>query len=126
MPKTEEKVMGLVEDELKKNPKVSTSDLFDKAKKASSAIGKLTLRQFHARYPLQVKRRRSQSTSKKPRRQRGGRQKAATTSNGREAVRQTLLAFASDMAAAEERKDLVKVLADVDKYVDRVMKAAAQ
>lgn len=123
MAKTEEKVMELVEDELKKNPGASTDELFEKAKKVSSSIGKLSLRQFNARYPLQVKRRKSQTSGRKTRRRGASRKKAAAAGDGREAVRHTLLSFASDLAGAQERKDLVKVLADVDKYVDRVMKA---
>jgi hypothetical protein len=41
----------------------------------------------------------------------------------RDEVRAQFLSFASDIAAAEARKDLVKVLANVDKYVDAVAKA---
>jgi hypothetical protein len=36
------------------------------------------------------------------------------------------LQFAIDIAAAEERKDLVKVLAGVDHYVDQVLKGVAK
>jgi len=123
--KTDAKVMEFVENELKKNPDVSTDELFEKAKKVSNSIGKLSLRQFNARYPLQVKRRKSQASGRKTRRRKSkSRRKAAKGGNGREAVRQIFLSFASDLTAAQERKDLVKVLADVDKYVDQVMKAA--
>ena len=41
----------------------------------------------------------------------------------REAVRAQFLKFASDITAAETRRDLVRVLANVDKYVDAVVKA---
>lgn len=126
MAKTDEKVMKFVENELNKNPDASTNELFEKAKKVSSSIGKLTLRQFNARYPLQVKRRKSQTSGRKTRRRRtGSRQKASPDAKGREAVRQVFLSFASDLTAAQERKDLVKVLSNVNKYVDRAIKAAS-
>lgn len=124
MAKTDEKVMELVESELKKNPDASTDELFEKAKKVSSSIGKLSLRQFNARYPLQVKRRKSQSAGRKTRRRRtGSRRKAPAGDSARQAVRESFLSFASDLTAAQERKDLVKVLANVDRYVDQVLKA---
>jgi hypothetical protein len=41
----------------------------------------------------------------------------------REAVRASFLKFASDLAAADARKDLVRVVAGVDRYVDEVLKA---
>ncbi len=41
-------------------------------------------------------------------------------------VRQVFLQFATDIAAAEERKDLVKVLAGVDQYVDQVLEGVAE
>ena len=129
---TDEKVMSLVEDELKKNPDASTEELYEKAKSASSAIGKLTLRQFNARYPLQVKRkaggtrrkRRGRKTAKAaPSRRRG----AASGGDGRDAVRAAFHRFATDLAAAgEDRAKLVKVLASVDSYVDDAMKATGR
>jgi hypothetical protein len=37
-------------------------------------------------------------------------------------VRQIFLQFATDIAGAEEGKDLVMVLANVDRYVDQALK----
>lgn len=131
MAKTEEKVMKFVEDQLKKNPDIDVKDLYEQAKKIKSGgVSKLSLRQFNARYPLQVKRRQSQKsggTSTKRKRSRSRRKKAARTNGAeRDAVRETLLRFASEVAGAEHRKDLVQVLAGVDKYVDEVIKAAGR
>lgn len=42
----------------------------------------------------------------------------------RDGVRQVLLSFASALVSAEERKELVAVLAGVDGYVDRALEAA--
>ena len=50
-------VMVMVEKELKAQPDMSSSELHAKVAKKHSAIGKLSTRQFHARYPLRVKKR---------------------------------------------------------------------
>ncbi len=47
-------------------------------------------------------------------------------SEPRDLVRQLFLQFATDITAAEERKDLVRVLAGVDQYVDQVFTATAE
>jgi hypothetical protein len=128
MAQTDPKVMAFVETALKKNPKIGVQELFDGAKKLSRPIGKLSKRQFHARYPLQVKRRKAPGATP---RKRGRKPAAKPTStrqrkapeSQRDAVRQAFLQFATDMAAADDRKDLVKVLAGVDRYVDLVVKA---
>lgn len=128
MAKTDNKVMKFVEDELKKKPDIDVKDLYEQAKKIKSGgVSKLSLRQFNARYPLQVKRRQSQKKggrSTKRKRSTSRRRTAPSNGKNRDAVRDTLLRFASEVAGAEHRKDLVKVLAEVDKYVDEVLKAA--
>jgi hypothetical protein len=142
---TDEKVMAMVEAELKKNPNVSVDELQAKATKINKQVSSLTARQFHARYPLQVKRRkvsgkraakpaaRKTAAKSSPRRasRRSSRKAAssapaATQGADRDAIRSAFLSFASDLAAAEERKDVVKVIAGVDKYVDRVARAASK
>lgn len=164
MANTDEKVMEMVMDELRKEPDIETSALHDRVKSVFPHIGKLTLRQFNARYPLQIKRRQTmqggkKQTPKKTRktrktrktnkaaktesttkaakktrtsktrktRKRSGprsRRAAAPAASGRDAVRHVLLGFAADLSAADDRSDVVRVLADVDGYVDRLMTAA--
>jgi hypothetical protein len=129
MPEVDERVMKFVEDALRKNPRIKLEDLYEKTIKFDRAMGKLSRRQFNARYPLQVKRRRALKAKARGGRKRGGtpsksrlkRAPSATAGSSKDAVRQVLLQFATDIAAAEERKDLVKVLAGVDKYVDQVL-----
>ena len=135
MAEVDEKVMGFVEKVLDEDPGIPLEDLFERAKEGNASIQDLSKRQFNARYPLQVKRRRSQGrrpgggTRKKGPKagvvnsRSGGRRKAP---GSREAVRQVFLQFATDITGAEERKDLVKVLADVDRYVDQALKGAAR
>ncbi|HSM05217.1 MAG TPA: hypothetical protein VK858_11340 [Longimicrobiales bacterium] len=120
MADVDPKLMAFVEAELKKSPDISTNDLFDKAKKKHPAAAELSVRQFHARYPLQVKRRMSLAKGggrRKPRR------KTRRTAR-RDAVREALLRFATDLSAAEERKDIVKLMSEMDRYVDDVLEAA--
>lgn len=131
MVAVDQKVMDFVEETLNKDPEIQLEELFRRATEVSDSIQDLTKRQFNARYPLQVKRRKSQAARKKA----GGRRKApsrpkarsrrssaAPTDGSRDAVRRAFLQFATDIAGAEERKALVKVLANVDRYVDQVMK----
>lgn len=130
MAEINEKVMEFVKETLDKSPKINLDELFERAKELSDDVAELSKRQFNARYPLQVKRRLAQATRGKGsgrktsaaarRRSRGV--AAAKAEASRVAIRQVLLRFAADLAGAEERKDLVKVLADVDRYVDEVLK----
>lgn len=145
MANADDKVMAAVESALKKDPNATVDDLFAMAKGINSSVGKLSKRQFHARYPLQVKRRsggsakpkaKKKTTARKkpaaPRRARPRAKKAAPAVNApavsapaRDSVRAIFLRFASDLAAAEARKDVVKVVAGVDRYVNDVLKATA-
>jgi hypothetical protein len=121
---TNEKVMQFVEKELGKNPNIQTAELQEKAKGVDASVGKLTLRQFNARYPLQVKRK---LAPPRPRRRRGqtARRSQGKVAGRRDAVRKVLYDFAGEVAAASEApRDLVALLADLDRYVDQALKAA--
>ncbi len=52
-----EHVMEFIISELTKDPRVSNATLFEGAKLIDKTIGELNPRQFHAKYPLQIKRR---------------------------------------------------------------------
>ena len=123
----DERVMALVETELEKNPDVSVGDLQRKATVILPDIESLSARQFHARYPLQIKRRKNRALRRIEGLAEGrgtGRGRTGGGKPDREAIRATFLRFASDLTAAEARKDLVRVLAGVDRYVDQVVRAA--
>jgi hypothetical protein len=127
MAKNEQKVMEFVEKELAANPGASTTELFEKAKKVDTGVGKLSIRQFNARFPLQIKRRLSQARPGRRRTTSGrGRRSRAAQEEQKLAVRKVFLRFATDLSAAEERKDLVAVLSKVDGYVADVLKAAGR
>ncbi len=126
------KVKEMIEAELKKTPDISNAELFEKAKKIDKDVEKLSPRQFNAMYPLQVKR------SLKPRKRRvrkskasrgkaaqGGRARGHSSANGepRDRVKAVLLDLAKDVANAQGKGDVVDVIAGIDRYVDRVVKA---
>ncbi len=118
MPDASGKVMDMVRDELQKNPAIKTDELYDKAKKLDKSVSGLTIRQFHARYPLQIKRK---AAAARPRRRgaaRGRRKKV-----DRDAVRTAMLGFAKDVRAADGAQ-VVEVIGGIDKYVEKVLKAA--
>lgn len=121
-------VMDLVTRELERDPEISVEALFEKARAVDPAIGELSLRQFHARYPLPIKRRKSKgkrprkakgraparsAVAPKPRKPKGG--------TPRDEIRRIFLDFAGDLARAESRASIVEVLARVDDYVDRAL-----
>lgn len=114
------KVMAMVEDELKKNPDATTDELIEKAKKVDKGVAKLSNRQFNARYPLQVKRRRANGSKSRRRPSRRRRRKGDVD---RTAVRGILLDFAREIAGAESKTAVLDVIGNVDSYVDRLAKA---
>ncbi len=116
---SKDKVMALVERRLAKQPDLETSQLYEEAKKVDPSVGDLTLRQFHARYPLQVKRRLAAARGGGRRRSRARRRRREPALD-RAAVRQSLLRFAQDISAAEGKADVIDVLANMDRYVDEI------
>ncbi|MCK5410793.1 MAG: hypothetical protein KAJ67_01795 [Gemmatimonadetes bacterium] len=118
--KTSDKVMQFIEKELKINPKATAKELQQKAKAVSEAVGKLSVRQFHAKYPLQVRRR---LAPKKPRRA-APKARAARGQANREAVRNTLMTFAQDLSAAQGKSETIAVLRKLDNYIDAIIRAA--
>ncbi|HEX7117535.1 MAG TPA: hypothetical protein VF212_02025 [Longimicrobiales bacterium] len=123
MPEVNPKVMAMVEEELRKDPKTSNKELKQKAEKIDKGIEKLDARAFNARYPLQVKRRLAPSRPR-PAARAGRRRARAAAGPDRNAIRGVLLDFARAIAAAEGKADVVDVIGGVDRYVDRVVQAA--
>lgn len=124
------KIMEMIEAELKKNPDISNAELFEKSKKIDKGVEKLSARQFNAMYPLQVKRalkpRKRAAKKAKPSRSKSAKSRSAAPAGGddRDRVRAVLLDLAKDIANAEGKGDVVDVVAGIDSYVGRVMKAA--
>lgn len=128
MADVNEKVMAFVEDALKKDPNQKSSDLFEEAKKIDPSIAELSSRQFHAQYPLQIHRRNAPPKPKRQRKKatrRTGRRRASAGAEAeqRQAVRKVLHSFAENLTESTEPQSVVKVMIDLDRYVDDIMKA---
>lgn len=123
MAESNPKVMEMVEAEIKKNPDISNPELFEKAKAIDKNVTQLSARQFNAMYPLQVKRA-MKPTRPRKRSSRKSASRSASRNGSRDRVREVLLALAKDVANAQGKGDVVDVVAGIDRYVDRVLKAA--
>lgn len=132
-----ERIMEYVERELKENPEVTNATLLKGARKISRTVSRLSARQFHAKYPLQVKRRGASGTKRvakaKPtrrvRRVRVTRAPRTTPAvakqtGNRDAVRNVLMRFAKDLTAADSQTETIEVLANLDQYAAEIMTAA--
>jgi hypothetical protein len=161
MTKTIDRVMEMVRRALDKDPDARSGTLYDQAKKVDRRVGQLSLRQFHALYPLTVKRQQAGSrrarkktatagaTAKRgraagsgrgpgrppgsgrpgrARRSRSAPETAATItgtgSGDRDNVRGVVLELVAAVARAEDKADLIKVLGEIDGWVDRLVRAA--
>lgn len=130
MAETNPRVMEMVSKELEKDPHVRASVLYEKALEIDQSIKDLSVRQFHARYPLPLKRKRTAGKKAGGRRASSAGRKARGSSkpesSPRERVRRIILDFAGDLARAESRASIVEVLGNVDEYVDRVMRTTGR
>lgn len=121
MAERNEAVLQRMKVELERDSAMSVENLRAVAKDIDSKVGKLSLRQFNARYVLPL--RRKKSTPK--RRIQAGRSSAATSIAGdngtRESMRKVFLEFAQDLSQAESRAAIVEVVSGLDRYVDRAL-----
>jgi len=137
-------VMEYVERKLEANPGVTNADLLAGAREIDPSVGQLTGRQFHAKYPLQVKARLAKAAAPKPKpppepevptaeestapdRPSAGEDdpEAPPTGEGDPlAVRRLLLDLAKELASAESKAEVIEVMARLDDYVAQIMEAA--
>lgn len=138
MADVNEKVMTMVEKELARAPETSTTDLHELAKKVDPAMEELSVRQFHARYPLQVKRkkslakgggRRKKSRSGDSGKRGGGRRGGAGgggtgAATARSEVHAVLIEFAKEVSSANDRGPtaMLDVISNLDGWVARIEK----
>ncbi len=127
MAETNEKVMDMVRQAILKQPDIATDELYKKAQKVDSSIRELTLRQFHARYPLQVKRKMA-AASGKTRRRASRRRARKGTDVDRGAIRESLVGFAREVSAAgdEGTAQVIDAMQSVDDYVERIVKSVGR
>jgi len=127
-------VMEYVERTLEANPGIANADLFAGAREIDPSVGQLTGRQFHAKYPLQVKARLARAAAPEPNKppepevptaQETAEEDARPPHAGDPvAVRRLLLDLAKELASAESKAEVIEVMARLDDYVAEIMKAA--
>lgn len=138
------KVVKMVRDQLvrRKSPP-NVKALYGRAIRINEQIRDLSLRQFNALYPLQVRRelKRKESEATSTGRSPDARSSEERTSSRttpdqsggavreearRSAIRSELLAFARDVADASGPDDLIDLVLDLDAWVERVRSAAVR
>jgi len=102
MARTSDRVMDMVRREVAKNPDVKSGVLYEQAKKVDRSMSSLSLRQFHARYPLQVKRAMALGGGKRRKKPANGRRKKPA--NGRRKGAAGRKAAGASPTAAKKRK----------------------
>jgi hypothetical protein len=134
MAGTKERVQSMVEFELRADRHASTAALQAKAAKIDKSFGRLTPRQFHARFAIPVKRRLGKSASQARTRQSVPARKQPgvspwqrvgneTNAAARDDVRRILLRFAGEVASAETKADVVDVLRLLDQWANELTAA---
>lgn len=124
-----ERIFNMVRAALVANPKVKNKDLMARAREIDpAAMNGMTGPQFHAKFRLAVSRERAKRNgTTKPRTRKPKMPLAeAKSTRSRKAgnldhVRSTLIEFAVAVQAAESRSDLVKVIAGVDSWAERIV-----
>jgi hypothetical protein len=138
-------VMEFVVRTLEADPGVSNADLFAGAREIDPSVADLSARQFHAKYPLQVKARLARDAAAEPEAspkpeappaeemaaedappaEEAAAAEAPPAGTGdAAAVRRVLLDLAKALANAESQADTIEVMARLDDYVTEIMEAA--
>ena len=137
-------IMEYVERTLEAKPGITNADLFAGAREIDPSVGQLTGRQFHAKYPLQVKARLARAAAPEPKTPpepkvataeeptapdvsaaAAGDSEAPPTGAGDPlAVRRLLLDLSKELASAESKAEVIEVMARLDDYVAEIMEAA--
>lgn len=123
-----ERIMEMVRHALAADPKVTNRELLERARKlAPEAVEGLGLRQFHGRYRLPAARDRSAARrTARPARKKvepSVRRAADPGSPARAEVREAFLQFAVELSSAERRADIVRAVARIDTWVERIVTA---
>lgn len=127
-------VMEYVERMLEANPGIANAELFAGAREIDPSVAALSARQFHAKYPLQVKARLAKAaapepeTPPEPEVAKAEEPTVPDVSAAGEgdplAVRRLLLDLAKELANAESKAEVIEVMARLDDYVAEIMEAA--
>ena len=137
--------MEFVVRALEADPGISNADLFAGAREIDPSVADLTARQFHAKYPLQVKARLAKAAAAErealpepaaqpaeetapedapPAEEAAAAEAAPVGTGDPAAVRRLLLNLAKELANAESQADTIEVMARLDDYVAEITKAS--
>ncbi len=138
-------VMEFVVRALEADPGISNADLFAAARKIDPSVAELSARQFHAKYPLQVKARLAKAATAEPdappepeappaeetaagdappTEEAAAEDGPPAGTGDPSAVRRLLLDLAKELANAGSQAETIEVVARLDDYVADIMKAA--
>lgn len=115
-----DEVLDMVRRQLHRANPPSTEALYGRAARIDNSLRELSLRQFNARYPLQVRREmaRAEKTNRQPT------ESSDTNDFNRDGIRQVLLDFARTVSDATDAQ-LIDLLTDgVEDYIDRILHLA--
>lgn len=119
---SEREILEMVEDQLDRPNPPDTRVLYRRAMHfIDRDVRHLSLQQFNAKFPLQVKRRKARAREERNGGSPDGSRAPSESDDRREVVREALLDFAKAVAGADDRGDVIDVLTGVDEYVDRVV-----
>ena len=127
-------VMEFVARTLEANPGVTNADLFASAREIDPSLAGLSARQFHAKYPLQVKARLARAAAEAETPSEPEAPPAEETTAAADApsagagdpvaVRRLLFDLAKELANAGSQAETIEVMARLDDYVAEILKAA--
>ena len=126
-------VMEFVETTLEANPGIANADLFARVREIDPSVAELSPRQFHAKYPLQVKARLARAAAPEPKtppqpeiptaEETATPEAPSAGAGDPRAVRRLLFDLAKKLAKAESQADTIEVMARLDDYVAEIIEA---
>lgn len=130
-PEKREDILEMVRDQLQRTNPPSTEALYGRAVRIDEAVRELTLRQFHAHFPLRVHRERARETTNEeegrstaPEASKPGRPDVAPPD--RAALRQLLHNVAKEVAGLSSGPKVIDWVEDrLEDYVDQAADALA-
>lgn len=105
-----ERIMKRVRELVEKGEDFSTQQIQERVAEYVPKVKDLSTREFHTRYAKRIMEKLS-----------GKKVRTEVSGEFRSALRDTLIDYAKDVSAAEDRGEVIQLVENVDEYVDRVM-----
>lgn len=117
-----QRILKMCREQLSRRKPPDTEALYGRAVRIDPGVREMSLRQFHATFPLQVRRERARSNERQEPSEGTGSTKDPD-GQFREAVRQVLLDFAIGFSDAEGVAGMVNAWEQLDDHVARIFRA---